>query len=102
MEFEFANRHLEDLYTKGHSKKFKLPKGMERIYIERINRIEAAFTINDLRNPQSMKFKKLESGKNRFSIRLNIQFRLEFEIEFEDKAKTKGKVIIKNVSNHYE
>jgi len=102
MEFDFSNRHLKELYENGYSKKFKLPKGLAKIFIERINRIEAAMTIYDLLEPPSMKFKKLEGIKKRFSIRINNQYRLEFEIEFEDEAKSKGKVIIKDVSKHYE
>jgi len=101
MEFDFKTKHLEDLYTKGRSKKYKLPVGVSKKYVERIGRIEAAVTINDLREPPSKEFEKLERYENRFSIRLNKQYRLEFEIEFEDKEKTFGSVLILDASNHY-
>lgn len=102
MEYEFANKHLLDLYTKGQSKKYRLPQGLARIFVERVNRIEAAETIFDLREPPSMQFEKLKGSGNRFSIRLNKQYRVEFEIEFEDEEMTRGKVMIVTISKHYE
>ena len=78
-----------------------LPVGVPKKYVERIGRIEAAMTINDLREPPSMKFKKMEGFDNRFSIRINDQYRLEFEINFEDEEKTFGSVLILDASNHY-
>jgi len=101
MDFDFKNKYLEDLYTKGRSKKYKLPVGVPKKYVERIGRIESSVTINDLREPPSMEFEKLEGYEKRFSIRLNKQYRLEFEIDFEDEEKTFGSVLIIDVSNHY-
>ncbi len=101
MKFDFANKNLVDLYTTGKSKKLKLPPNIAEKFLERINRIEAADTIFDLRIPPSMKFEKLKGFKNRFSIRLNNEYRLEFEIDFEDKEKLRGDVKILCVSNHY-
>ena len=102
MLFEIRNRNLANLYTKGRSSKYRLPQGLARIFVERINRIKAAHTIYDLRDPPSMQFKKLEGSKNKFSIRLNKQYRLEFEIAFEDEEKTRGKVMIVDITKHYE
>lgn len=102
MEIDFNNKHLLDLYTKGKSKKMPLPEGIAEKYVDRVNRIEAAETINDLRVPPSMKFKRMKVAANRYSIRLNDQYRLEFDINFIDKEKTKGKVVIVNVSKHYK
>lgn len=102
MIFEFADKNLINLYTTGKSRKLKLPSDIIKKFFERISRIEAADTINDLRNPPSMKFEKLEGNENRFSIRLNRGFRLEFEIDFEDIEKLRGKVTVICISNHYE
>ena len=102
MEFDFKTKYLEELYTKGQSKKIKLPEGIAEKYLDRINRIEAAETINDLRMPPSMRFERIKGYKNRFSIRLNDQYRLEFDIEFSDKENTMGKVLIMCVSDHYK
>ncbi|MEA3347589.1 MAG: type II toxin-antitoxin system RelE/ParE family toxin [Pseudomonadota bacterium] len=103
MEFGFANKHLEDLYTKGSSKKFKfMDKKLCEKFVERIGRIESAETIYDLREPPSMEFEALQGYENRFSIRMNIKHRLEFEIDFEDEDKTFGFVTVVTVSKHYE
>jgi len=103
MEYVFANKHLEDLYTKGFSKKFKfMDKKLCEKFVERIGRIESAETIYDLSNPPSMEFEALQGYENRFSIRMNIKHRLEFEIDFEDEDKTFGFVTIVTVSKHYE
>ena len=102
MEFTFHDKHLADLYQTGRSRKHRLPPGLAETFVERVNRIEAAVTIADLREPPSMRFEKLAGGQNRFSIRLNRQYRLEFEIAFEDAERTRGAVEILAVSKHYE
>lgn len=103
MEWEFVNKHLTDLYTKGASKKFRfMDRKLCATYVERIGRIEAAETIFDLRTPPSMEFEKLKGVVNRFSIRIDKKHRLEFEIDFEDDAKTFGTVMIVTVSKHYQ
>lgn len=102
MEYDIKDKSLIELYTKGKSKKIKIPVNLVKKFIEKVNRIEAADTINDLRYPPSMRFEKLAGFKNRYSIRLNIEYRLEFEIEFEDKAQTRGKITIICISKHYE
>lgn len=103
MEFGFDNKHLIDLYTLGASRKYKfIDKKMAALYVERINRIEAATTIFDLRDPPSMKFEALAGYQNRFSIRINQQCRLEFEIQFNNDDKTAGTVRILDVTKHYK
>lgn len=103
MEWDFASKHLRDLYTKGSSKKYKfMSKALCVKFVERVGRIEAAESIYDLREPPSMEFEGLEGYANRFSIRLDKKHRLEFEIEFEDAEKTFGAVTVVTVSKHYE
>ena len=103
MLFDFSNKHLLKLYTEGRSKKYPfMDKALCEKLVERINRIEAAKDIFDLRNPPSMEFEKLAGHPNRFSIRITRKYRLEFEIEFEDKQRTLGRVLIVDVSKHYE
>ena len=103
MEFGFSNKYLVELYTKGRSRKYSfMDKVLCNKLVERINRLEAAKDIFDLRNPSSMEFEKLAGNPNRFSIRITRKYRLEFEIEFEDKKRTFGRVLIVNVSKHYE
>ena len=102
MKWDFADRHLQELYEKGRSKKFGfVDKVLAKKFVERIGRIEAAVTIYDLREPPSMNFETMEGYENRFSIRLDLKHRLEFEIDFEDAKKTVGFVRIVTVSKHY-
>ncbi len=100
MEFVFKNKHLEDLYTKGKSKKYKLPEHIKRSFVKKVLIIEAANNIYDLRHPPSNKFEKLQ-GNDLYSIRVQDKYRLEFRIDFEDESQTQGKVTITNLSNHY-
>jgi toxin HigB-1 len=103
MEWDFADKHLIELYEKGRSKKYKfIDKALAKKFVERVGRIEAAATIYDLREPPSMEFEALAGYSNRFSIRINRQYRLEFEIEFENEEKMVGFVRILTVSKHYE
>ena len=103
MLFDFSNKHLLKLYAEGRSKKYPfMDKTLCEKLVERINRIEAAKDIFDLRNPPSMEFERLAGYPNRFSIRITRKYRLEFEIEFEDKKWTLGRVLIVDVSKHYE
>ncbi|MDD4869848.1 MAG: type II toxin-antitoxin system RelE/ParE family toxin [Kiritimatiellae bacterium] len=103
MKYEFSNKHLQALYSKGHDSKYKFfDKGLAKKYVDRINRIESAVTINDLREPPSMEFEKMQGHENRFSIRINDKYRLEFEINFTDENKLTGDVIVSDVTKHYK
>ncbi len=103
MEYAFSNQHLVDLFTKGSSKKYKfVDRVLARKFVERVNRIESANTIYDLREPPSMEFEKLKGYEKRFSIRIDKKHRLEFEIEFDNEEKTSGKVLVVDVTKHYE
>jgi proteic killer suppression protein len=102
MEWDFADKHLLELYEKGRSKKYKfIDNPLAKKFVERVGRIEASVNIYDLREPPSMNFEALEGVANRFSIRLDRQYRLEFEIDFENDEKTVGCVHILTVSKHY-
>ena len=103
MRWDFADRHLQELYEQGRSKKFKfIDKVLAKKFVERIGRIEAAVNIYDLMEPPSMRFEALKGYANRFSIRLDGKYRLEFEIDFANEEKTGGFVRIVKVSKHYE
>ncbi len=103
MEWDFADKHLIELYEKGRSKKYKFAdKALCKKFIERVGRIDAAETIYDLRDPPSMRFESLAGYPNRFSIRVDGKHRLEFEVDFEDENKTFGFVKIITVSKHYQ
>lgn len=101
MQVEFENKRLQELYEKGTSRKYPLQQSLIKKFFMRIQQLEAAVTIYDLMKTSSLKFERLKSTENQFSIRLNQEFRLVFRISFEDKEKTKGQVFIKELSKHY-
>ena len=101
MQIEFENKKLQDLYEKGSCKKYPLEPKLVEKYFMRIQQLEAAVTIYDLMRTTSLKFERMKSTADQFSVRLNRTYRLEFRIGFENKSKTKGKVYIKEISKHY-
>lgn len=98
MDFEIEKKELIELYTTGKSK--RLPPGIADNFVDRIERIKASKTIDDLRNPPSMNFEKMQGHDNTFSIRLNQQYRLIFIVEFADKEMKTGKVYVKEIWDH--
>jgi plasmid maintenance system killer protein len=101
LQIEFENKKLLELYEKGKSRKYPLEARLIKKFFMRIQQLEAAVTIYDLMNTSSLRFERLKSTNDQFSIRLNQEYRLVFRMRFEDKAKTKGKVYIKELSKHY-
>ncbi len=101
MQIEFENKKLQDLYEKGASRKYHLEPRLIDKFFMRIQQLEAAVTIYDLMKTASLKFERMKSTADQFSIRLNQEYRLEFRISFDNKNKTKGKVYIREISKHY-
>lgn len=100
MKFEIDNKSLIEVYTKGRSRKLRLPPGIADKFLERVARIDAAVDIDDLRNPPSMQFEKIHGHKDFFSIRINKQYRLIFNVQFDENSDKTGKVFIKEIWNH--
>ncbi len=100
MEVVIDNKSLREIYTKGRSKKLRFPPGVAEKFVERVARIKAAISIDDLQFPPSMQFEKLQGHQNYYSIRLNKQYRLIFEIEFDDNSNKTGTIIIKEIWDH--
>jgi toxin HigB-1 len=101
MQLNFGNSELEQLYTKGQSRKYKFPKDIVKRYIMRINTISAATTIYDFWNDPTLNFERLQGLEDVFSMRINIKYRLIISIDFADVDKTYGTVIIEDITNHY-
>lgn len=105
MEFDFKGKHrkeLVELYETGRSRKLRVSDAVVKKFIVCIGRIASADTIDDLREPPSAKFEKLQGYANRFSIRVTRIYRLEFEIESEDTTGSQGSVQIVALSRHYD
>jgi proteic killer suppression protein len=103
MQYDFGNKHLIELYTKGKSKKYNfIDRNLAKIFVARIDRIEAAAVITDLYFPPAMHFEGLDGHKDCFSVRINKKYRIEFRIDFTNSAGTVGDVLILDVTKHYE
>lgn len=100
MEYEIDNKSLIELYTKGRSRKLKLPPGIAEKFVARVAQIDAAANLDDLRAPPSMQFEKMQGHKETFSIRINKQYRLIFKVQFEENSDKTGKVFIKEIWDH--
>lgn len=102
MEIVFRNRELLNLLQKGKSRKYRLSDTAVEKLESRIEVLEAATGIYDLWQAASLHFEKMKGYDTRFSVRIDKKYRLEFNIEWTDIKKTTGKVIIINISKHYE
>ncbi len=100
MTTTFLNRHLEELYATGKSRKYRLPAQVVRKFALRVDTLKAADSIHDLQRIGGLRFEAL-SGTDLFSVRIDRQYRLEFKIDFADEDRTVGVVGIKELSNHY-
>jgi len=63
--------------------------------------LASAKDIMDLREPPSNRFEKLK-GNNLYSVRVDRKYRIEFKIEFHKGSELTGKIIIVDLSKHYE
>ena len=102
MEIEIRNKRILRLYREGESTKYRLGATAIEKFFMRIEALQAATFIQDLWKSASLHFEKMAGYENRFSIRIDGKFRLEIEIEWKDADKTTGKIIIAEISKHYE
>jgi plasmid maintenance system killer protein len=101
MDFRFANKDLEKLYTEGKSKKYRLSEDIIDKFFARIQQIEAAQDIYDLWKDKGLNFEKLQGYETRYSMRLKLKFRLELIVEWKNNEKTIGEFIIIDITTHY-
>lgn len=99
MNFEFASKHLMELYTENKGAG-KYPAEVVELYRRRVRHIEAADNEQDLRHPTSVHFEKLRSKKyeGKSSMRLNQAWRLILSVEERKDGKY---VLIHEITNHY-
>lgn len=73
----FANRHTQELYLAGRSKRF--PADITKRAIRRLEYLDLATGLDDLKVPPSNRFHELERDrKGQFSISVNDQWRICF------------------------
>jgi proteic killer suppression protein len=74
----FADRQTRELYVTGKSKRF--PQEIARRAIRKLEYIDLAAGLNDLRVPPSNRFHGLQRDrKGQFSISVNDQWRICFQ-----------------------
>ena len=79
----FADKETEKIFGRAFSK--KLPGDVQRIARRKLEVLDAADSINDLRIPPSNRLEKLKGSRGRqHSIRINSQWRICFEWRGED------------------
>ncbi|MFH0777910.1 MAG: type II toxin-antitoxin system RelE/ParE family toxin [Candidatus Eisenbacteria bacterium] len=100
MEFRFAFKDLELLYTEGKGAE-KYPEEVVRAFLRRVLHIQAAETEQDLRMPMSVHYEQLKGRqyKGKDSMRLNKQWRLILSVE-RDRTGQKS-ITIHEITNHY-
>ena len=105
MEIRFEKRYLEELYLTGKTsdKKHRFQPDIVKRYKLRIEAIEAASCVEDLRKINSFRYKELEGDKKGISsIRVNDKYRIELKVT---EVVSETVVTICNIlelSNHYK
>ena len=76
----FADRHTATLFLDGRSR--KLPPDIMARAIRKLDRIDAAYAIEDLRMPPGNRLHQLEGNRaGQWSISINDQWRICFRFE---------------------
>ena len=79
----FADKHTETLFLDGHSR--KLPPDVKARAIRKLDRIDAAYRIEDLRVPPGNRLHMLDGKrKGQWSLSINDQWRICFLFEGEN------------------
>ncbi|HMV41045.1 MAG TPA: type II toxin-antitoxin system RelE/ParE family toxin [Leptospiraceae bacterium] len=78
----FGDKFTEDLFHGNTSSKtHKFPKELVEIALRKLDMLNAALNVEDLRFPPGNRLKKLKGDlKNVYSIRINDQYRITFQV----------------------
>lgn len=73
----FADKETENLFLTGKSRKF--PSGVYKVGIRKLDYLNAAKSLEDLKLPPGNRFEALKGKyKGKYSIRINDQYRIIF------------------------
>jgi toxin HigB-1 len=76
----FADTETEHFYATGKSRRF--PPDIQKRAAKRLNQLDAATVLDDLRMPPSNHLESLRGDRTgRYSIRINDQWRLCFQLK---------------------
>ena len=74
----FQDKHTERIFKRRRVKRFSLP--LQKLAQRKLNMIDAADLIEDLRTPPGNRLEKLSGNrKGQYSIRVNDQWRICFQ-----------------------
>lgn len=96
------NKDLEELYTKGRSKKYKdVPLNIAQKLVKAVEVLKSSSSIQEIWKFPAYKFKKLQ-GNERYSMRMNIVWRLELTVKWIDETKIHVEIInLEDLTKHY-
>ncbi len=102
MEIDFVNKDLEELYTKGRSKKYKeVPLNIVQKMVRAVEVLKSSSSIQEIWKFPAYKFEKLQ-GNDRYSMRMNIVWRLELTVKWIDEKKVHVEIInLEDLTKHY-
>jgi len=76
----FANKETERFYETAKSK--KIPSTIHKVALRKLDYLNAAYVLDDLRVPPANRLEALERKlKGKYSIRINKQYRIVFAFE---------------------
>ncbi|WP_458701065.1 type II toxin-antitoxin system RelE/ParE family toxin [Sulfurospirillum sp. 1307] len=79
----FLDRHDEDFYITGKSK--KIPSTIQNVALRKLDYLNGAYCLDDLKIPPANHLEKLHGDlKDFYSIRINRQYRVIFKFENEN------------------
>ncbi len=80
MILNFGNKETEKLYVTGKLKKY--PQSIIKVALRKLDYLNAAKDINDLKIPPGNRLEKLKGNFiNMYSVRVNNQYRIIFSFE---------------------
>ena len=102
MEIDFVNKDLEELYTKGRSKKCKeVPLNIVQKMVRAVEVLKSSSSIQEIWKFPAYKFEKLQ-GNDRYSMGMNIVWRLELTVKWIDEKKVHVEIInLEDLTKHY-
>jgi len=79
----FLDKESEDFYITGKSR--KIPPTIHKVALRKLDYINSAYCLDDLKIPPANRLEKLQGNlKDFYSIRINRQYRVIFRFENEN------------------
>lgn len=107
MNIAFEDPALQELFETGKTKKnkfyYKLPIGVIKQFVHKVNIIKSATRIEDLYKIKSLHYEK--KGGNlagQEAVYINIQYRLFFTSYPDEDTLVVSNIVFEKISKHYE